>query len=835
MNRFFAKNLFREIKKTLARYLTIFSICALGVAFFVGIRATSPDMKDAGDALFRASNLADITVFSTLGLTAADIEALREIPGVEAVRPGLFVDAMMDTALGSEANVRLYSMPVREKEKYGSLMDIFPSYDIDEAPDYAMNVLEIGAGRLPVADGEVAVDAVLAEKLGVKLGDRALFRTSGGSVALRVVGFVYSPLYVGGFERGNSTIGNGSSDGYAYASGNAIARLGTKLPIVGLLSSVYTRADIVVSGKGNLSAYSEAYEALVAEVSGSVRDYSATVSGTWYIQTREGNPGYEDYASNTERVAAVGDVFPLIFFIVAALVCLTTMTRMVEEQRIEMGTLKALGYGGLTIVGKYLLYAVSACVLGGVLGAAVGFKLFPAVILSAYSIMYRMPYMKMPFRADLAFVAISAMVACTGAATLSASWAALSEAPSALMRPKAPKAGKRVFIERVSFLWSRFSFTAKVTIRNIVRYKKRFFMSVIGVAGSCALLVTGFGLKHSIFGIIDVQFDKIWHMDVQAFAYDPMPLSDMAAIVTENEVFAYLSGVSYCLDSICEAGAGEAREDSVHLLGVEGADALAGKITLADGDAPVALTDEGVVVTRKLAEALSLRAGDTLRVYDGSKEYEATVSGVAENYVFHYVYITSAYYEKVFGKEMRYNGFLADYAEDAGEESADEITTMILSDRRMYTVRSMQSVYDMVSDSLDILNYIVLVLIAGSAMLTFVVMLNLTNINIGERMRELATLRVLGFYDKEMYDYIFRENNALCVIGALAGLLLGSYMHAFVVRTCEVDLVMFVRSAGAMSYVLAFALTLAFSLTVNFAMRRKVRAIDMVQSLKSAE
>ncbi len=835
MNRAFVKNLWREVGKTLGRYVSIFLICALGVAFFVGIRATSPDMKDAGDALFFNSNLADITVVSTSGLSAADIGALRSIEGIEAVRPSLFVDAMMDAASHIEANVRLYSMPIKEKEKYGSLMDIFPRYDIDPEPEYEMNILELASGRLPVSDREVALDAQLEEQLDVALGDEVTLRTDSGTATLRVVGFVYSPLYIGGMERGTSTIGNGSCDGFAYASGNAIGKLGTKLPIIGLLSTIYTRADIVVADKVGVSAFSPEYDALVSAATSRIKDYAASVSGTWYIQTRAANPGYEDYASNTDRIAAVGDVFPLIFFIVAALVCLTTMTRMVEEQRIEMGTLKALGYGGAAIAAKYLLYAMSACVLGGLAGALVGFKLFPKVILTAYSLMYRMPYLKMPFRADIALVAILSMVACTGAATLSASWTALSQAPSALMRPKAPKAGKRVFVERIAFIWKKLGFTAKVTLRNLFRYKKRFFMSIIGIAGSCALLVTGFGVRYSIFSIIEVQFGKIWHMDLQGFAYDPMPLADFEQLVADNEAAPYIVDAIYALDNICEAGSGNVKESSVHVFAAQNAQVLSGKITLMHQGKGVELTDGGVVITQKLADLLSLEPGDTVTIYNGTKEYGAHITGVTENYVYNYIYMTAAYYEELFGKEMQYNEFLADYAPGVGAEQADAITTLILADQRMYAVNSIASLADMVTESLSILDYIVLVLIVGSALLTFVVMLNLTNINIGERMREMATLRVLGFYDSEMYDYIFRENNALAIIGASAGLLLGKYLHAFIIRTCEVDMVMFVREAGKGSYILAFFMTLVFSLMVNLMMRRKVRSIDMVQSLKSAE
>ena len=835
MNALTLKNLLREIKKTFSKFLSIFAICALGVSFFAGIRAVSPDMKEAGDLLFNAHDLSDISVISTSGLTEQNIRDLEEIDGVEAVSPGLFADAMVKGEGGKEKNIRLYSLPIKQKPQYAPLIDLVPDYSIDTESTLTMNSLELTSGRLPLNDTEVALDVIFENSLELSLGDMLTFTSTGGSVALRVVGFLKSPMYISRFERGSSSIGNGASDGFAYASGNAIAKLGTKLPVISLLSTFYTRADIVISDKSGLSSFSEEYKQLVDKVIQRIKDYGATQSGTWYVQDRSGNPGYSDYCENTDRIAAVGDVFPLIFFIVAALVCLTTMTRMVEEQRIEMGTMKALGYSGAAIAFKYAAYAMSACISGGFLGAVIGFKLFPAVIMSAYSIMYSLGSFKTPYRADIALLAIVAMSACTAIATFSACYASLREVPATLMRPKAPKAGKRVFLERIAFIWKRLNFTAKVTIRNLFRYKKRFFMSVIGIAGSCALLITAFGLRDSIFGIIDEQFGDIWQMDVQAYAYETMPLEDITKLLQNNEAREDFESVMYCLDSQMDCEKGSLSQRDIHLLGVENAAAMKNRVSLHNGSEPVVLSDNGVVVTAKLAENLTIRAGDIITVRTGGKDYKLNVEGVADNYVYHYIYITSSYYQSVFGKTMQYNGFMGNLKDGLSQDSLDAMSTKILSDSRMYTVRTISSIYESVLDSLSILNYVVIVLILGSAMLTFVVMLNLTNINIGERMRELATLRVLGFYDKEMYAYIFRENNALAVIGATVGLLFGKLMHAFVIRTCEVDLVMFVRSAKPLSYACAFILTIVFSLIVNLLMRRKVRAIDMVESLKSAE
>lgn len=835
MNALTLKNLLREIKRTFTKFLSIFAICALGVAFFAGIRATSPDMKEAGDRLYNTYNLSDISVISTSGLTADNIRDLESIEGIQAVRASLFVDAMARGTGEKEKNLRLYSMPIKLKSEYVPLIDLIPDYGIDTSPEYEMNGVEIVSGRMPLNDTETALDYTLEGSLVKQLGDEITLTTSGGTVTLRVVGFIRSPMYISMFERGTSSIGNGTSDGFAYASGNAISSLGTKLPVMSLLNTYYTRADIVISGKEGLSAYSDEYEALVNEVTDRIEDYASTQSGTWYIQDRSGNPGYSDYSENTDRIAAVGDVFPLIFFIVAALVCLTTMTRMVEEQRIEMGTMKALGYGGWQIAMKYAVYAMSACISGGVVGAIIGFKLFPYVIMKGYSIMYYLGKLETPYRADIAFMAIAAMAVCTAAATFSACYASLKEVPATLMRPKAPKAGRRVLLEKIPFIWKKLSFTSKVTVRNLFRYKKRFFMSVIGIAGSGALLVTAFGLNDSIFGIIEKQFGDIWQMDVQAYVYEAMPLADMQELLGKNPANDDFDSVMFCLDSQMECKNGGRSQSGVHLLGVESAGSMAGRINLHNGGAPVTLDDSGVVVTAKLAETLSIKAGDEINMRTGGEDHLMRVIGVADNYVYHYVYITAAYYETVFGKAMQYNGFMGNLKDGLTDGTMDAMSTQLLSDSRMYTVRTIDSIYASVWDSLSILNYVVLVLILGSGMLTFVVMLNLTNINIGERMRELATLRVLGFYDKEMYDYIFRENNALSVIGAFVGLLFGKIMHLFVIRTCEVDMVMFVRSAKPLSYVYAFALTIVFSLIVNLLMRPKVRAIDMVESLKSAE
>lgn len=829
-------NLLREIRHTLMRALSIFGIAAIGVAFFTGIRAAGPDMKVTADAYLDKSRLPDITALSTAGLTADDIHALEEIPGVEAVEPVLTADAMMQRTDGgdTEINLHLISLPFPELLEYPMSFTILPDYGIDDGGDH-LDRLDVISGRLPEDDHEIVLDSQLADR-GFAIGDSVTLTTSGGTAELYVTGFVESARYISTFDRGTSTIGSGKSDGFAYASGNAIAKLGSRMPMMAMFAARYTQVEIAVAGAQELNCFSEEYERLVDEVVQRIEAYGDTTEATWYVQTRSTSPGYADYSANTDRISAVGTFFPLFFLLVAVLVALTTMTRMVEEQRVQMGTLKALGYSQGAIVLQYLMYAVIASLFGSVLGSLLGFWLFPTVIGSAYAIMYRLPDFQTPYWADIASVSILAVMGCITLAAAMASVATLREVPASLMRPKSPKPGKRIIFERIPWLWKRLNFTAKVTVRNLIRYKKRFWMSVVGIAGSCALMVTGFGLSDSIYGIADKQFEQIWSMDVQAYTYDPMPAEDFSALI-EAQNDGSIQNVAFCYDKTVKGGAKDGDVDlaEVHMFAVHDPEAFAQLVQLRDlhGN-PVELTDEGVVITQKLAENYGLSAGDTLLLESGSTEYEVPVAAVVENYVYHYAYFTPALYERVTGETLAYNGVLANI-DGLTEDNQDAWAQRLLSDTRVYTVVFLSDMFDTIWDSLSVLNYVVGILILSAAVLAFVVMLNLTNINITERRRELATLQVLGFTDREMYDYVFRENNSLAVIGSLLGLVLGRVLHQFVIITCEVDMVMFVRDIKPLSFVYSFALTIIFSLGVNLMMRRKVRSIDMVESLKSAE
>lgn len=833
--RYLWRNLRREIQRTLLRLLSIFSISAIGVAFFTGIRASGPDMKLTADNYLDEARLPDITAMSTAGLNEDDIEALEEIPGVETVEPVLTVDALMQRTGTDEVeyNIHMLSLPFPELLEHPMTFSPLPDYGIDTERDH-LDRLQLISGRLPEDDHEIVLDSLLQEK-GFQIGDSVTLTTSGGSTELYVTGFVESARYISNFDRGTSTIGSGKSDGFAYASGNAIGKLGSRMPMMAMFAARYTQVEISVSGAAALNCFSDEYEQLIDEVVRRIEAYGDTTDATWYVQTRSSNPGYSDYSANTDRIAAVGMFFPLIFLIVAALVALTTMTRMVEEQRIQMGTLKALGYSQFSIMLQYLMYAILASLVGSVLGSLLGFWLFPTVIGSAYGIMYRLPNFQTPYWADIAVLSILAVVGCVTLAAALVSVSTLREVPASLMRPKAPKPGKRVFLERIPWLWKRLNFTAKVTVRNLIRYKKRFWMSVIGIAGSCALLLTGFGLSDSIYGIAEKQFEEIWTMDIQAYTYDAMSQQELSDLLASQDDGSF-GHVSFFYEKTVKGGAPDAADSAeIHLFAVHDPGIFAELVHLRDtAGNPIELTDAGVVTTRKLAELYGLSVGDTLYLESGSSEYEVPISAIAENYVYHYAYFTPALYEQVMGEPLQYNGIMANI-DGLTEENEDEWAQRMLTDKRVYSVVFLSDIFDTIWDSLSVLNYVIGILILSAGALSFVVLLNLTNINITERRRELATLQVLGFTDREMYDYVFRENNSLSAIGALLGLLLGRVLHQFVIVTCEVDMVTFVREIMPLSYVYSLALSVVFSLTVNLLMRRKVRSIDMVESLKSAE
>lgn len=562
--------------------------------------------------------------------------------------------------------------------------------------------------------------------------------------------------------------------------------------------------------------------------------------GKWVLGDRSDNTSFSSYGDNADKIAAIATVFPVFFFLVAALVALTTMTRMVEEERGQAGTMKALGYTRGQIAAKYILYALAASLAGSGVGMLIGMQLFPRIILSAYNIMYDLPELLTPFNWGFGMLATGAAVACTLLATLNACWAELREQPASLMLPKAPKAGKRILLEHIGPVWRRLRFTHKVTARNLFLYKKRFFMTVVGIAGCTALLVTGFGLHDSISDIVEKQFDELAHYQMLVSLQDKSALDgrDLSAILEDDsKITGWLAMTQE--DGTVVPGEDGGEEDNVYITVPSDTGALNDYFTFRQRTTgePVPFEEGSVIITEKLAERQNLDVGDVITVENADGETASfTITGVCENYVYHYIYMSEDVYRDAFGKDPEVNLLYCSLADGVDTpEAEDELSTALLKCRDVAGAQFTHEITASFSQSLDSINYIVVVLIIAAGALAFVVLYNLTNINITERSKELATIKVLGFYDGEVGAYIYRETSVLTLIGTVCGLLFGIALHTFVIRTAEVDMVMFGRSIYPMSFVWSALLTIVFSLLVNLVMYRKLKNISMVESMKAPE
>lgn len=564
----------------------------------------------------------------------------------------------------------------------------------------------------------------------------------------------------------------------------------------------------------------------------------------WLVMDRTANYGAASFEADADRVDSIAAVFPFIFFLVAALVALTTMTRMVEEERALIGTFKALGYRRTRIASKYLAYAAAASGIGSILGILALSQVLPAVIMKAYGIIYFVPELPLPLPVDPGFAGLAAGLGV--GVTLFATWAAvaatLRERPAQLMLPRAPKAGKRIVLERIGPLWRHLSFSWKVTFRNLFRYKKRFVMTVIGIAGCTALLLTGLGLSNAINDIIDKQFGEITKYNAVVTLADDLSSEEQRRIDDLLDDGSLVTAHTLAMRQNMLAGGPDEQDKRMELVVPEDPASFDRFVALNTrvGHHPVKLDDDGLVLTEKLAAELGVRAGDavTLTEQDAignatGTSYEATVTGIVENYVYHYAYMGPVLYEQLMGKAPDYRTVLAVTTSDP--DLRVQFSNDLLAAGGVKTVAYNDETIDAYRDMMSSVNMIVVVLVTAAAALAFIVLYNLTNINITERMREIATLKVLGFTPREMNAYIFREIFLLAAIGCAVGLVLGVWMEGFVVVTAEVDQIMFGRAIHPTSFLLAFLLTMLFTVLVMLAMRGKLRRIDMVESLKSNE
>jgi putative ABC transport system permease protein len=740
--------------------------------------------------------------------------------------------------------------------------------DTSKSNSNYLSRLTLSDGRMPEASNECVIDSRMNDKNGsihvIRVGDKISLDADNKEDTLEifagreytVVGLCYSPNYIA-LEHGNTDIGTGVIDSFMY------------LPESAFDSEFYTELDIRIKATEGLSPFVGKYEDAVKDGTQQLEDWADVRADVrydefqaysvsfhvpeWYIFDRADNPGYSGFEDNANRINSISLTLTSFLFLVAALVCLTTMTRMVEEQRLQLGTFKALGYGRAAVMFKYLFYAVTVGLVGGLVGSAIGFAVLPKIVWNAYTMLYTMDALQINVTAWAAAIGIGGGLLATVAATVAAIWNDMRIPAANLMRPKAPKAGKRVLLERVSPIWKRLSFSYKVTARNLFRNKKRFVMTIIGVAGCAALLLTGFGIRDSIGSMVNLQFGEITHSQITVYIDEP---SSHEADTPINKLLSKDGKFAYYQEQDVKVTHGKLNNTGMptEVFVPEDMNTLGSFIDMRErrsGDKvafpPVKSGNipDGIpvaVVTEKLANELDVSEGDVIMVgFPGAKKHEIGVSGICENYLYNYVYMTHEGYELAFGNVPEYSSILLNLAagSDAADAAVDGDYTKELEEivgtegvRSAISVTQLRSIMDDVVTSLNAIVYVVLAL---AGLLALIVLYNLSNINITERERELATLRVLGFNKKEISAYVSRESIILTVISILIGLFAGYFLHMYVMRSVEVSEFMFGREIHPLSYLWTGLFTFACAIIINVAMLPKIMRIDPASSLKSAE
>ena len=896
------KDFIREIKGSLGRFFAIMAIVAIGVAFFAGITASSSDMKHSSDSYYDEYNMNDIRILSSIGLTADDMDEISKVDGVKAVYGANTQDVLVnydgkenvahvssipvgkssdDDSYINQLRIKDGRLPENDKEcvvkyedtrksmqvgdvitfKSGTEDDISDTFKDSEytvvgivySPcyvSYDLGSSGIGNGHISyciyVPDDEFKND-YYTEGYAIIDGAKELD--------------TYSDEYKTMMDKYTDDIKGISKDRLDIRKQNikdeyAKAKEEKREEILGTIrqnvvdtitkqyETYYPGMDVSAMIEPYVTpAYEKAvlqfdFESVYAEYDKMMEETLADSDDwEWYVLTRESSYSFRDYESSANRMKAIATVFPLFFIIVAGLVCLTTMTRMVEEQRGLIGTYKALGYGKGTIALKYVSYALAASLVGGIIGCIIGLRLFPYIIYDSWNIIYQLPSITYASHALLSVVAVLSLVLVTLIATLYSCYYELSEEPSVLMRPKAPKSGKKILLEH-TFIWKHMSFTRKVTMRNIFLYKKRFFMTVIGIAGCGALITAGFGIKDSVQSIIDNQYGQIIHYD------DILVFNNNADTESIKNVADNIAKDEYYKDSLMDYAytsdvkvSGESDDYSTEITVVSNEQDYKDFVTFRSrkDKSELELTDSGVIITEKLAKDLSVKAGDTILIQDdNNKQVSVNVTGVMEMYINNYIFMTSDYFNQVFGYTPDNNRILGKLTGD------DETVQAAIGDRYLTdsSVKSLTFVkanisrFENMIQSLDLVTW---VLIISAGMLAFVVLYNLTNVNISERIREIATIKVLGFYDTAVGEYVYRENIILTLIGGVFGLLLGVALHSYIMTTIELDGVMFGTKINISSFLISYGITILFSLLINLIMYPSLKKIPMVESLKSVE
>lgn len=851
MKKSLIKNNFKEIIKTRRRFISIMIMAFLGVGFFAGLTASSPDMLDSLDSYTDNNNMYDINIVSTLGLTDNDINTIKQIDGVE-------------NAYGIQTKDSLATL--NDKENVCKIIEYNEN----------INTPEIIYGKLPSNSNECLLDNkyTITENIENYIGKQITLNNNDldennnpifTQKTFTITGIATTPIYISN-ERGNSSIGNGTISYFIYTKDDVInlnyyTEVGVHVKntkelitnsneYIEKINNVISKID-TIKEECKLTRYNELVAKANNKLTDSQNEYniqkadvelelnnakdelSKIEKATWYIQDRNDNIGYSNIFDAIKTMSNISKVFPVIFYLVAVLISLTSMARMIEEERIEIGTLKSLGYTNLQIISKYIIYSAIACILGGILGMSIGFYLLPTIVWNLYAMIYTLPHFHLNYQLGIGLAGTLIAFLCIGGTTILVAYKELKEMPSVLMRPKAPKNGKKIFLEKITFIWKHLNFSKKITTRNIFRYKKRAIMTIVGIAGCTGLMVTGFGIKDSIIDIPETQFGEIFKYNLSIAISDSNKLSNITSYINSHPE----------IDSYAEVCATTAKVKNnngnfdVTIFTPNSNENFIKSCNLHDYQTKeqININQEGIIITDKVSEQLSLKVGDNVTLVDADNiEYNLKIAQIAENYVSHYIYMSKEYYEANI-KTYKTNMILLNTKENITNTQLEKISEELLTIDGVASVSVISTLISSIEDMLGTLNYIVIILVVASALLAFVVLYNLANINIGERQRELATLKVLGFYDNEIDSYINKENIIFTIIGIALGLIFGFFLTSSVVISVEIDKLKFIRKINPISYIYSSLITIVFSFIVNKVIHFVLKKIDMIESLKSVE
>ncbi len=786
MKKTMLKNIFRDIKSSKSRFISLMMITLVGVATFTGVLSVTPMMQTNANRYLNNQNLFDGRIIDPMGISKEQVDQVLNQVDIREWEQSYTLDSMVE--LGSTQVVaRLYS-----------------------GDD--LNQVYIIEGRDINRDDECLVDKGSAWALNQTV---TVSQNVAGQIIKKecqVVGIGYFPQSMSRNHRGVSTLGTGRIQMLIHVKTSFVDAF------VGHFMKPNT-LSFTLNGGQDVSTFSDAY----LEKVDTVQQLDTIFSQNAQIETRRTNSSIEAYYQDSSKINEIAAVFPLIFYVVAALVGSTIMSRMIDDQRTQIGLYSALGYDRIQIIFYYMIYASVAVMIGATLGVVIGFNLIPRAVLSAYQAIYQMSVTSIVFVPHVAIIGVgSILLLIVGIACLAA-YSSTKETAASLMRPKAPVAGKHIMLEHITFIWKHLSFMNKVSSRNLFRYKKRLFMTLFGIIGCSSLLMTGFGLQTSITPITGRQFDQI--MTHQAYAItSPMNDKQMAlfnATLKDEPSIDYVAGMFQSVLSVSSHD----QLESANIVSTKNIDDMNRMYQFFEQRQPFEMKENDVIISRKLAKLLNIQVGDSIDVDFNQGDQKLVVTGITDMYIGHYVFVGMSNMTI----DLPVNQLLIQSSNV--EKAVEQLSTK----DGVLMVQSMNDVKVIVKDSMKGLNNVVYILIGFAAMLVFIVLFSLTSINLSERRRELATLKVLGFYEGEVASYVFKENMILTIVGALMGLGVGTVMHRFVVTRAEMPELYFIKTQPLMNYLLTFAATVLFSALVSLVMKRFITKIDMVESLKSNE